>query len=339
MWGVRAYGTAMIPTSMRAVVLDAPGPPEALTIQERPVPQPGPGQVLIKVHAFGINQSERHLRRGLATVATFPVVPGIEAVLTIAAAPSGDYRVGAQVATMMGGMGRTFDGGYAEYACVPATQVIPFHSDLDWATLGAVPEMLQTAYGSLTVGVNAQRDDTILVRGGSSSVGMAIAALARRLGLTIIATTRSEAKVEALGVNGASHVVLDDGEVYDVVRTLVPAGVHGAVELVGTGTLRDTMRAVRPYGTVCFTGMLSDEWTVPNFYPIDFIPRGVRLTAYAGEATDLPPDVLQSFLDDVAAKRATVPIARTYRFDDIVQAHRDLDAAAHSGKLVVVVAD
>lgn len=329
----------MTPTTMRAVVLDAPGPPEALQIRERPVPRPQPGWVLIKVRAFGLNQSERHLRRGLATIATFPIVPGIEAVGTVEACPSAALRVGTTVATVLGGMGRTFDGGYAEYTCVPESQVIPFRSDLDWATVGAVSQMLQAAYGSLTVGLDAQRDQTILVRGGSSSVGMAIAALSRRMGLTIIATTRSEAKVQAMGANGADHVVLDDGEINDLVRSIVPAGVHGAVELVGTTTLRDTLRTVRLHGTVCFTGMLSDEWTVPDFYPIDYLPRGVRLTAYSGEAADLPTDVLQTFLDDVAAGRTSVPIAGTYRFDDIVQAHRDLDAGAHSGKLVVAVGE
>ena len=78
----------------------------------------------------------------------------------------------------MGGMGRTFDGGYAEYACVPASQVVPFASDLEWATLGAGPEMLQTAHGTLTVGLDAHAGQTLRIRGGTSSVGMAAAILA-----------------------------------------------------------------------------------------------------------------------------------------------------------------
>ncbi len=330
-------GAPPVPDVMRAVVLDAPGGPEALRIQERPVPEPRAGEVLIRVHAFGINQSERHLRLGLATNAVLPVVPGIEAVGRVAACPGGELPVGRRVATMMGGMGRVFDGGYAEYVRVPAQQVIPFHSDLGWDVLGAVPEMLQTAYGSLTVGLDVADGQTVLVRGGTSSVGLTICALSRRLRFTVVATTRSEAKVERLAEAGADHVVLDDGSVADVVRDLVPKGVDGAVELVGTNTLPDTLRCVRRHGTVCFTGMLSNQWTVPDFYPIDYLPRGVRLTAYAGEASDLPPDVLQDFLDDVRANRVTVPIARTYAFDDIVAAHRDLDLGAHAGKLVVVV--
>jgi len=118
-------------TTMRAVVLEAPGPPEALQIRELPIPTPSPGWVLIRVKAFGLNRSELHTRLGLAEGVTFPRVLGIEATGVVAAALGGEFVVGQQVATMMGGMGRTFDGGYAEYTCVPASQVIPFRSELD----------------------------------------------------------------------------------------------------------------------------------------------------------------------------------------------------------------
>jgi NADPH:quinone reductase-like Zn-dependent oxidoreductase len=167
---------------------------------------------------------------------------------------------------------------------------------------------------------------------------MAIAALSRRMGLTIIATTRTESKVAAMGRRGRPRGARRRRDLRP--GALDRAGGRArAVELVGTGTLPDTLRAVRVHGTVCFTGMLSDQCTVPDFYPIDYLPNGVRLTAYSGEAADLPADVLQTFLDDVAAGRTSVPVAGTYRFDDIVQAHRDLDAGAHSGKLVVLVGE
>src|SRR5206468_11876211 len=177
--------------TMRAVVLDAPGPPEALQIRELPLPERRLGWVLIRVKAFGINRSELHTRLGLAQGVTFPRVLGIEATGIVAACPGGEFAIGQQVMAMMGGMGRTFDGGYAEYTCVPATQVIAFSSTLDWSTLGAVPEMLQTAYGSLTVGLDARAGQSILIRGGTSSVGMATAVLARQQGMTVLATTRN----------------------------------------------------------------------------------------------------------------------------------------------------
>jgi NADPH2:quinone reductase len=321
---------------MKAVVLDAPGPPEALQIRDVPVPTPRQGQVLIKVVAFGLNRSELHTRLGLAEGVTFPRILGIEATGTVAACPGGEFGVGQQVATMMGGMGRTFDGGYAEYTCVPADQVVPFSSNLDWATLGATPEMLQTAYGSLTIGLDAQPGQSILIRGGTSSVGMATAALAKRRNMIVLSTTRSHSKIEALTKIGVDHVLIDDGLIAEKAREIVPSGIDTALELIGTPTLPDTLAATRLHGVVCFTGMLSNEWTVRDFYPIDYIPRGVRLTAYTGEASDLPPHVLQDFLDAVAAGEAVIPLYRAYRLDQIRDAHAEMEAGSATGKIVVL---
>jgi len=322
--------------TMRAIVLDHPGPPEALVIRDLPVPEPAAGWVLIRVRAFGLNRSELHMRLGLAEGVTWPRVPGIEAVGVVAECPGGEFTAGQQVAALMGGMGRAFDGGYAEYTCVPVSQVVPFRSGLDWAVLGAVPEMLQTASGSLEVGLDAQPGQSILVRGGTSSVGMATAVLAKQRGMTVLATTRDPAKRDALTAVGADYVLIDDGHVAPQVRRLVPEGADAALELVGTPTLPDTLRSVRVHGVVCFTGMLSNQWTVRDFYPIDYLPRGVRLTAYGGEAADLPPRLLQGFLDSVAAGTAVAPVGRVYRFDEIVQAHADMEANRVSGKLVVL---
>jgi NADPH:quinone reductase len=322
--------------TMRAVVLDAPGPPDALRIRELPVPEPRAGWVLIRVKAFGINRSELHTRLGLAQGVTFPRVLGIEATGIVVAAPGGEFDEGQQVAAMMGGMGRTFDGGYAEFTSVPATQVIPFRSELDWATLGAIPEMVQTAYGSLTVGLDAQPGQTLLIRGGTSSVGMTAAILAKNRGITVLSTTRQPARVAALKAIGVDHVLVDDGDVAAQARAIVPDGVEGAIELIGTNTLPDTLRATAVHGVVCFTGMLSNQWSVADFYPIEYIPSGVRLTAYGGDAADLPTDVLQAYLDAVAAGRLTVPIHRTYALDEIAQAHADMEDGRPTGKLVVL---
>jgi NADPH:quinone reductase len=325
-----------LPATMRAAVLDAPGPPEALQVRELPVPEPRPGHVLIRVTASGLNRSELHTRLGLAEGVTFPRVLGIEATGYVAAAPGGEFAEGARVVAMMGGMGRTFDGGYAEYTNVPAAQVLEVHTDLDDAVLGAVPEMLQTAYGSLTVGLDAQPGETLLVRGGTSSVGLATAVLAKQRGMTVLSTTRDLARSELLTGIGVDHVVLDDGAVAPRVRAIVPDGVDRALELVGTPTLPDTLAAVRVHGVACVSGMLSNVWTVPDFYPIAYLPRGVRLAGYGGDASDLPADVLQRFCDDVAAGRATVPAGRVFALDEIAEAHRVMEEGHAGGKLVVV---
>jgi len=254
----------------------------------------------------------------------------------VVACPGGELEPGQQVAAMMGGMGRTFDGGYAEYTCVPVAQTIAFDSELPWSTLGAVPEMLQTAYGSLTVGLDVQPGQTLLVRGGTSSVGMAAAVLAKRIGLRVISTTRSQGSVARLEELGVDHVLIDTGAIADEVRALAPGGVDAALDLVGSPTLFDCMHATRVHGTVCMSGMLSNQWTLPDFYPTGDIPSGVRLTGYTGDASDLPAEVLQDFLDDVAAGTAGVPIGRVFDLDEIQDAHRTMEAGTAGGKLVVV---
>lgn len=177
-------------------------------MRELPLPEPAPGSVRIRVRAAGLNRSELHTRLGFAGDAVpFPRVLGIEATGVVDLDTTGRLAPGTQVATMMGGMGRSYDGGYAEYTCVPADQVIPFHSALPWEVLGAVPEMLQTAHGSLTVGLDVQPGQTLLVRGGTSSVGMAAAVLAKRHGLTVLATTRNPDKTDALARLGVDHVL------------------------------------------------------------------------------------------------------------------------------------
>ncbi len=322
---------------MRAIVLDGPGEPEDMRVRRIAVPEPETGWVRIKVEAFGLNRSEYHLRAGLATNARFPVIPGIEATGTVDAAPGGEFEPGQQVVAMMGGMGRRFDGGYAEYTVVPASSVIPVTTDLDWATLGALPEMLQTAHGSLQTGLAIEPGQTLLVRGGTSSVGVAAAVLAKEHGLTVFSTTRNPDRAQVLRDLGVDHPIVDDGNVAEKVREILPGGVDAALELVGTNVLPDTLKATAVHGTVCFTGMLSDNWTIPDFYPIGYLPNGVRLTAYGGESSDLPPATFQRYVDLVAEGELPIRIDRVFGMEEIGEAHRIMQDGKAVGKLVVRV--
>lgn len=320
--------------TMRAVVLTGPGPVENLELRDLPIPEPGPGWVRIAVKAFGLNRSELHLRLGLAEGVRLPIVPGIEAVGVVDAAPGSDLQPGQQVAALMGGMGRAYNGGYAEYTVVPRSQLVPFRSALPWEVLGAVPETLQTAHGSLTTGLDLQPGQTLLIRGGTSALGFAAAALARDIGATVLATTRQRDRLDTLAAHGVDYPILDDGALAREVRRVAPDGVDAALELVGTPTLPDTLAATRVHGTVCFTGMLSNQWIVPDFYPIAYLPRGVRLTAYDGDAADLPAPVLQRSLDRIAEGTFGLGPVRSYPLEQIRDAHQALESNAGSGKIV-----
>ena len=323
-------------TTMKAAVIYEAGGPEVLTLESRPVPVPKPGEVLIRVKAFGLNRSEMFTRQGLSPGVPFPRILGIEAVGTVAGAPGGEIAEGATVATAMGGMGRQFDGSYAEYTCVPAGQVQALETDLPWAVLGAVPEMLQTAWGSLFTALRLVAGESLLVRGGTTSVGLAAAAIARAHGVTVAATTRNPASADLLRANGAETVFIDDGAIADTVRRERPDGFDKVLELVGATTLKDSLRCARSPGLVCMTGMVGNAWSLPDFSPMDSIPTAVGLTTYDGGPKDFMRTPLQALVGQIAAGTLKVQVGRTFPLNAIVEAHRLMESNTAGGKIVVL---
>ena len=325
--------------TMRAVVVTRPGGLDALEITDVPVPVRKPGWVRIKVKAFGVNESEVTTRKGGSDPeVTYPRVPGIEGVGVIDQAPEDSgLRPGQQVATMMGGMGRSFDGSYAQYVTVPAAQVIPFETSLPWDVVGALPEMFQTAYGSLTAGLDLKAGQTLLIRGGTSTVGLSAATMAKDIGATVISTTRHAERADGLRAMGIDAPIVDDGKIAEKVRDIAPKGVDVALELVGCTVLPDTFACVRAHGTVCFTGALAGQWTIPDFTPF-MIPNGVRLTSYAGEAADLPADVFDRRLRAITEGRLKAPVAKVYHgLERVRDAQAGVESGSTLGKHVVLL--
>lgn len=320
---------------MRAVVLRTPGGPDVLQIEERPIPEPGTGQVLVRVRAFGLNRSELFTRRGLSPSVTLPRILGIEAVGEVVSAPAGAFTPGARVATVTGGMGRAFDGSYAEYVVVPVANLRLITRDLPWATLGALPEMLQTAWGSLFRALRLQAGERLLVRGGTTSVGLAAAAIAKRHGAKVIATTRQAARVDMLRANGADHVLIDDGHIAPRLHGLT-GGADKVLELVGTTTLRDSLDCAVEPGLVCMTGMVGDRWTIPEFSPMEAIKTGVGLTTYDGGVADFMRLPLDDLLAEVEAGRLRVPLGQVFSLDSIAEAHQLMESNKAGGKIVVL---
>ena len=227
-------------SQMKAAVIRAPGGPDVLKIESLPVPVARIGEVLIRVKAFGLNRSELFTRQGHSPNVIFPRVLGIEAVGLREAAPGGEFAPGTIVATAMGGMGRQFDGGYAEFTVVPAIQVQAIETKLPWEVLGAIPEMLQTAWGSLFKSLRLEQGERLLVRGGTTSVGLAAAAIAKKHGAFVASTTRRADREGVLRASGADKVFVDDGAIAGQLSNLSVEGFDKVLELIGTTTLMES---------------------------------------------------------------------------------------------------
>lgn len=322
---------------MKAAVTGHPGNPDVIRIQEVPLPELKSGWVLIKVMAFGLNRSELFTRRGDSPGVVFPRIQGIECVGIIENDPSATYKKGQKVAAIMGGMGRFFDGGYAEYVLVPQEIILPFKSELPWEILAAIPEMFQTVSGSLHQALEIKKNEMLLIRGGTSSIGMLACQLAKSKGLTVISTTRNPAKEKALKDNGADFVLIDNGEVAAQVREIFPEGVHKVLELIGTRTLKDSLQAIAVKGTVCMTGILGNEWSLKDFTPMGDIPSLGRLTVYMGESKNLSKGLLQDFIDDIEDRVIKLNIDKVFRLNEVAAAHQYMEDNKAKGKIVVKI--
>ena len=315
---------------MKAVKIYQAGGPEQLIYQDVPTPNVKDGWSLVKINGFGINHSEIFTREGKSPSVQFPRILGIECVGEVAQSSTPALAVGQKVVSIMGEMGRAFDGSYAEYVLLPNEQIYPVHTDLDWTTLAAIPETYYTAFGSLQQ-LRIAPQDRVLVRGAGSGVGIAFAQLlkAQFPHIELHGSTRNPAKATRLQAVGFDGVITEvDGKLQTDQR------YDKILELVGPATLRDSFSYINEHGIVCNTGQLGNIWYVNDFDPIIELKNNSYLTAfYSGNVSQAKLDAMFDYIRQFDVK---ILIERVFALEQVPEAHRILQSADGFGKVVVM---
>jgi NADPH:quinone reductase len=323
---------------MRAIVIKQYGGPEVLALEERPEPESKPGHVIIEVKAFGLNHAEIYFRKGAwGDVAE---ISGIECVGLVKADPDGRFAPGQKVLAIVGGMGRSFNGSYAELVSVPSSNVAAIQTDLPWEDLAAIPESYATAWTSLCGILAVKAGQAVLIRGATSALGQAAVNIAAGIGARVIATTRNAKRSPMLEALGAKEVLLESTELSKRVRERHPQGIDAVLDIVGNTTVLDSLAMLRRGGEACLVGFLGGGGPL-SLEPVFQMPSGVRLSVFAsaivtGNAEfSLSEIPFQDIVDRVASGVYRAKPAKVFRFEDIREAHRLMEANEASGKIVV----
>jgi NADPH:quinone reductase-like Zn-dependent oxidoreductase len=324
---------------MRAIVITRDGGPEVLQVQEVPRPRADLQHVVVRVRAFGINHAEGYVRAGIWP--HLARIPGIECAGEVHESLDPKLPPGRRVVAIMGGMGRTIDGSYAEYVRVPSTHVVPIDTRLPWEELAALPESYATAWMCLFDQLRIARRQTLLVRGGTSALGQAAVQLARDAGITVLATTRSEQRFPLLVSLGAEPLLERDGLSAEVKRRL-PRGVDAVLELVGSSTLVDSLACTAMRGRLCMAGFLGGLGPVNGFDPLTQMPSGVATSLFASfhlGTPEFPVDAipLQEIVERAETGALRARPVRVFGFGEIPEAHALMERSAAGGKMVVRV--
>lgn len=311
---------------MRSVVINEPGDSSVLKIEERPIPKADATHTVIHIKAFGIHRYEVLTRAGGSPSVKFPRVIGVEAVAEVSEpATNSRFTKGQRVLVINGGFGREFDGSYQEYALVPDDLLFAVDYDVDWQTLAQYPENFYTAFGAMRM-TRVQKGQSLLVRGGTTAVGMAMIGLAKSLGIEVSATTRKPERQQLLLDQGADHVVLDKdnqlqtNEKYD-----------GIVDMVGTVSCQNSIEHVKRGGVCCMIGLLAGEWVFKEFDP--FTLGGAYLSVFDGGE---PSQALfDEIFDLIKRNHLSIPISKTFKLSEIAAAQDYVMANPQPGQVIV----
>lgn len=316
---------------MKAAVVYEAGGPEKLIYEEVPTPRLKKGWSLVKVMGFGINHSEVFTREGKSPSVQFPRILGIECVGIIEETSDESLLpAGQKVISIMGEMGRAFDGSYAEYVLLPNDQIFPVETDLSWEELAAIPETYYTAFGSMK-NLQIKKNDQVLVRGATSGVGVAFLNLLKSRFETIIidGTSRNLAKRDVLIQAGFDDVIEDREGQLQTEKTY-----DKIFELIGPATVKNSFKHLNEQGIVCSTGQLGGQWFLEEFDPIMDIKANSYLTSfYSNNVDETKLNQLLEFIDE---NKTIVKPEKVFELKEISKAHEYLESSRSFGKVIIL---
>ena len=350
---------------MKAMVLEKPCSAEKMKIKNVPIPEVKKDWILVKIKAFGINRAEIFTRQGDSPSVKLPRVIGIECVGVVEDPANSDFKKGDKVFSMMNGMGREFDGSYAEYILIPKNQVyrLPneksFFKNIDnielknkeqlkekfsknleiteenifWSEIAAYPELYYTVYGSLFKSLKLKEGETLLVRGGTGSVALAAIQLAKAINVRVIATSRSASKEQFLKGKGADEVIVGNENFDENLKKLFPDGVDKVLELIGRPTLKSSLKSVKQGGIVCMTGCLGG-WIIEDFEPLVDIISESYLTSF--DSTNVNKDTIKEMFEFIEKYNIKPCISKIFTLDEISLAHKYLESNSANGKVIIM---
>ncbi len=329
---------SIVPLTMIAIDPEAPGGPEVLVPVERPVPRPGPGELLIKVEAAGVNRPDVMQRLGL-----YPPprgassIPGLEVAGTVVEAGEGVERgaIGSRVCGLVAG------GGYAQFCTAPAGQCLPVPDALSSAEAAAIPETLFTVWSNVFERAYARDGETLLVHGGTSGIGTTAIVLGKLFGLTVIVTAGSDEKCERAREIGAAQAINYRSQdfVEEVKRLTEGQGVDIVLDMVGGDYLPRNLACLADDGR--HVSIAAQRGPKAEIALWDVMRRRLTLTGSTLRArsiefkTLLRDEIARNVWPDVEAGRFRPIIDTVFPLDRAADAHRRMEAGDHVGKIVL----
>ncbi len=326
-----------LPTEMTLIEITTPGGPDVLKPRQAPVPSPAAGEILIHVHAAGVNRPDALQRAGKYPMKPgMSPIPGLEVAGEVVALGDGvtEYAVGDKVCALTNG------GGYAQYCAVPASQALPVPEGMDWIQAAAIPETFFTVWANLFGIGGAHKGQRVLIHGGTSGIGTTALMLCREFGIQAFATAGSEEKCTAIRALGAEAINYRE---QDFAQVIGDQGVNVILDIMGASYLNNNLKALAMDGRLVMLGFLggakANEVDLLTILGKRAIVTGSLLRARTKDEKAAIADQLRQHVWPVLSAGRCLPmIDQVFDYTQADQAHARMEGGDHIGKIVLRVA-